>query len=709
MTEAKTKNQEMVFDKVSFSIFLILVFLLPIFFIPFPSFNFLFGKAILIYLATGLLFIFWLLFKLKESAISIPKNSIFLIGFSVPAIYLVSTFFSGSVMNSLIGQGFEVGTLAFILTLFVLMFVTSSVVNNKTKIYYTLLSILVSFIILSIFQLLRLIIGEGILPFGLATNSNANLLGKWNELGIIYGLLSVASLWLIDVSKRDGKVKILSYITLVVSIFFLSLVNFTLSWVVVGLFSLLAAIFNLFSDDKFKKPITSLIVFVISVIFIFNVGGSAVFLGDKLNVADSEIRPSIQGTLDVAKAGLRGKDIVIGTGPNTFVKQWSNHKPLSVNNTVFWNTDFNTGFSFILSSLVNVGVIGFLAWLSFLVTLLYQGFRFMRAKADVLSSLVFVETTYFWVYILFYVPSNAVLGLTFIFTGMSLGILLQNKLLDFQIIDFKQTEKINFIYSIVIVALVLVSAVGVYAMGQKYVATIYGNKGLNVINQGGDFEKGETYLVQSVRLSNSDVFYRYLSDIKLIKLQEITTNQELSKEEVSSVFQKNLDDAIIFAQKAVEVNTINYQNWLSLGKVYEVIDSYGVEGAYQQAITSYINASNLSLRNPSIPFIAGLLEYRRENYDNALVTLEKAVMLKPNYSDAKYLLGLTYYELDRNDDAVLQFKDLVLLNPDNEEVKSILANLERGYRPFYGLGQVSEEESAIEDNDEVSSESVIEE
>lgn len=707
------------FDKLSFYIVSVLAFLLPIFFIPLPSFNFLFGKTILISVFTAVLLILWLLARLKEGSFSVSKNAIWVAGVSIPVIYLLSTLFSSSILNSFNGQGFDIGTSGFVLTLFVLMFLVASVLNNKKKIYYFLMAILSSFVILSLFQILRLVVGPNLLPFGLSIGSTSNLIGKWNEVSIFYGLVSVLSIWVIDFTENSKKIKTFGYITLILSLFFVALVNFSLTWFIIGIFALLISAFLILagkkSEEKSKKPITSLVVFVLAVIFAFNLFGVGGFLATKLDIIDTEIRPSIQGTFDIAKGTLRGSSILLGAGPNQFTNQWLIHKPAGVNNTVFWNSDFNTGFSYIMTSLVTTGVLGFLAWLVFLISILYIGFKStFKALKDgsegYFISLVFVSTVYLWVFSALYVPSNAILGLTFMFTGVLISLLIQGGVIKFKNLSMQDNKIGKFVFSAVIVLLVLASIVGAYAIGQKYVASIYGQKGLMSLNQEDGLAKAEESMLKSVRLSSQDTYYRFLSELNLYKLQQIATNKELPEEELKAQFQATLDETVMNAQKAVEANRYNYQNWFALGKIYESLVSFGIEGAYEQAINAYVSTSNLSPQNPSIPFIIGVMEYSNKRYESATPALERAVILKPNYSDAKYFLGLSYYYADRDDEAILQFKDLILLNPENADVKTMLNNLEKGVSPFRGL--VAEElieAPEIEDEEEEESESIIEE
>ncbi|PIR71468.1 MAG: hypothetical protein COU43_02535, partial [Candidatus Nealsonbacteria bacterium CG10_big_fil_rev_8_21_14_0_10_37_25] len=58
----------------------------------------------------------------------------------------------------------------------------------------------------------------------------------------------------------------------------------------------------------------------------------------------------------------------------------------------------------------------------------------------------------------------------------------------------------------------------------------------------------------------------------------------------------------------------------------------------------------------------------------------RAILLDPNYSNARYFLGLIYDREENKKEAILQFERIEQFNPENQEVKKILANL-RAERP----------------------------
>ncbi len=679
--------------KFSFILLVGLIFLVPVFFIPLPFVSFIFAKQMLVLLATSILVVFWILNRLKDGEFIFSRNLTLIFGALIPVFYFISSLFSGNLKTSLIGQGFELDTFVVILSAFVLMFLTVSVLKTKKRIYYLFSAFFISFFIVSLFQIARLFLGPEFLSFGFFTNPTFNLIGKWNELSIFYGLTSLLSLVSIEFIDKLKSVKIFGLITLFISLFFVALVNFSFVWIVIGIFSFILASFiissNKFINDKAQKnkrkfPIFSFLVVILSVIILWgNYSGSGINIGAGLsnyfNVSSTEVRPSLLGTSGVIKESLQGKEILIGEGPNSFLAQWALHKPIVVNRTSFWNIDFSEGFSFLTSALVNVGVGGFLLWLGFLGTLIFIGFKsiFILPKNN-LVPMSFLAVSYLWLFFLVYTPTNTIMSLTFIFTGVLISLLIQNGVIKTKKISFSHNQRIDFVIVLVLISLLLGLVVGGFVVSQNFIASIYSEKGIIETN----IEDAEKNIIKAVNLFEDDSHYRLLSNINLIKLQKALSNKNVSKSEIEN----NLNNTIAFSSRSVEMNKNNYKNWYALGGVYEAIVGLGLEGDYyDRAINSYMQAIKLNPNNPLLLFTLGRLEYNAKDYTNAMKDLERAVILRSDYSDAKFYLGLSYYYLDRDNDAILQFRDLLILNPGDKEkaeLISVIKNMERGVAPL---------------------------
>ncbi len=701
-------------EKFSFFILMALVLLIPIFFIPFPSFSFFLSKAVLIALAVVVLSIIWLLQRLKDSKFTYSRSPILLVAVAIPFVYLLSTILSGAVATSFMGQGFEIGTSFYVLALFLLMFLTSKIINTKERAYYLFFVFFVSFFLVSIYQGLRLLIGADFLSFGVLINSASNLIGKWNELSIFYGLTAILSLVTIEFVNQSKLIKILSYLVLIISLFFVALVNFNPVWMVLGIFSFVLVSYVI-SANKFsleapsglktkRLPIISFLVVILSVAIVLgNYGNQNTAsgvslgrtLGSYLKVGSPELKLTPLGTWDIAKETLKSKSVLVGVGPNRFVNQWLMYKPASLNSTQFWNVDFNSGYSFILSSIVTVGLLGFVLWIVFLILLFTAGFKAVfipknnRAEGYLLP-MAFLTTVYLWLFSIVYIPSHTIMVLTFVFTGVLIALLIQNNVIVVKEVSFAKNQKSNFLLVLVLIFLMLITIVSGYTITRKVLAAAYSQKGLIELNKkGAVLDSAEEYISKAASLSNGDSYYRFLSELSLVKLQKLFADKTIKKKDLQTKFQKILGEAIQNAVRATQVDKTNYQNWVSLGRVYEAIITIGVKGSYEQAVNAYLRAINLNPQNPALVFALGNLEYNTKHYKNAMIALERAVILQPYYSNAKYMLGLTYYDLKRPKDAILQFKDLKMMNPKNKKIAYILDNLEKGHSPFYGFKKAS--------------------
>ena len=101
-------------------------------------------------------------------------------------------------------------------------------------------------------------------------------------------------------------------------------------------------------------------------------------------------------------------------------------------------------------------------------------------------------------------------------------------------------------------------------------------------------------------------------------------------------------------------------------------------GAIAKAEQAYLFAPD----DLGILFQLGFLKFSNRDYEGAIIALERAESINPQYSNAKYFLGLSYSKIGKNSQAIKQFRDISALNPDNQEIKNIINNLLQGKEPF---------------------------
>ena len=657
----------------------ILCFLLPVFFIPSQVFSFLAGKDMVLIFISFLLLSFWVFERIKNKDFSISKNLIVISAVLVPFLYLLSSLFSGPIKLTILGSGFGFRSFSMVLTLFLLMFLVARLFRTKKKIIYIYIGLLFSAIFMLFFHVLRLIFGPEFLSMGVLKTTTANLIGSWSELGIFFGLITILSLLTAVFISGNKVIKIISYIALVISLFFVALVNFFLVWLVISLLSLALVIYYLLTNKVSGRKIgrksisiISLVVFAVSLVFMFAKGPVGGFLPSVFNITNFEVRPSIGGTIDIAQTTL-SNDPFLGAGPNGFVKEWVANKPLGINNSQFWNTDFNSGTSFILTTLINIGLLGFFAWILFFGTIIYLGVKLLKRSRQnqfnhyiVMS--VFSAVVYLWFFPFVYVPGVTIFGLNFLFTGLLLSLLYQDKIVKIKTISLSGSTMKSLVLIVVVVILWIAYTFNGYLFVKKVNASIQAQKSLIALNVDGDIGKSVELMLSAVESFSDDLYYRLLSNIDLVQLQAVLNQKDVAEETIAEQFQTVFQNAIANAGMAVEIDPSNYQNWMSLSKVYGSVVPLKVEGAYDKAVEAYGNALILNPGNPAIVLSLANLEVANGNIEKATEYIITSIQMKRNYSEAYYLLSQIESSKGNEAEAISIIEALAKETPNDPEV-----------------------------------------
>ncbi len=756
------------FEKISFWFLTGLVFLLPVvIYTPFAGFAIDFSKKAVVFGFAFLSLIFWLISRFEEGKLSFPggmvfKSWIFLFAaYSFSSLALINT--EKSVNQSIFGSGYDTDTLIMTFALFVLMFLSSIFYQSIKRLSYFYVALLASLIVVLVVEILQLYTGGGII---IGSGAVSNLVGKWNDLGIFFGLGAILSLSAIELLEMGLYPKVLLWSTLLLSLGMVGVVNYSPIFLSVGFISLLVFIYSLFffngntliggySRAKLVKP--SLLVIVVCAILFFSQVKIGEFLSKK-NIINMDVRPSLSATIDIAQKTMREgtKNFIFGAGPNNFSSQWVKFKPEAVNNTIFWNIDFNAGIGRIPSSSVTMGLFGLLAWFVFVGLVLYYGFKTVlystAPKAlKFITFVSFVGTIYLWLFSIIYVTETVLYGMTFMVTGVFVASLARAGTVKNFEFSFLNDPRLGFASVLVLVLLVISTISGGYHIGKKFMANYLYQKSTYVLGSLGDIETAESLIKSSIDYDEQDIYQRTLSEINIVKLSNFISAGKIEDKEAVAKLQDIIVTASASARKSIELDRTNYLNWMSLGRVGEaVVPLKVVDGSYELAVDSYKKAIELNPSNPMILlnmarleiannnvarakeyltnsleknrnftaalyllsqieasqgnlkeainrseqayllapddlgvlFQLGFLKFTNKDYEGSLSPLERAIVVNPQYSNARYFLGLSYAKLKRNSDALNQFKEIEKYNPDNSEVKGIIKNLNQGRDPF---------------------------
>ncbi|MCR4334523.1 MAG: tetratricopeptide repeat protein [Patescibacteria group bacterium] len=680
-------NNPTKFDSLAFYVFLILVFVLPFFFIPSTSVPFQNTKTILVVMSTLVIFFAWIISLLKNPSFKVYKTSLIPVVLALSVVAILAGLFSGNFAKSFIGQGFEVGTMIFITVLVLLLFITPYVLKNRDRILYVYLAFISSFLLLAFFQIGRLVFGENFLSFGIFNSVTQNPLGNWSELGIFFGLSAMLSVITLELLTFTRGFRVLLYIALALSLFLSIVVNFSSIWYVLGVFSIVFFVY-LISFSVKKVSYISLVTLLVSLVLIFGGDSVSAKINDYFKVQNVDVRPSWSATFSVAKNTLK-ENSLLGSGPNRFANEWLKWKPTGLNNTVFWNTDFNYGIGLIPTFLVTQGVLGMIAWIVFLALFIWVGFKsIFKVISDSFSRYLIISSffvaLYLWIFSVIYIPSSVLFTFAFIFTGIFIASLAHEGFVKTTDIKLFEEPKTGFI-SILSLILVLILSVTVgYVSLRKYVASIYYNSSLVEFNKNADLSLVLSGINSAVKMSPSDLYYRSLSDIDIARMNELLNKKDISNEEMRTAFQDILGNAISNAEQAITIDSTNYQNWMSLGRVYETVLPLGVSSAYENANVAYSQALNLNPQSPALLLILARLDIANKKFDTAKQYISRALNAKNDYTEAIFLLAQIQVNEGNIKDAISSVEAAAFISPNDSGVFFQLGVLRYSNKDYKG-------------------------
>jgi len=684
IVEEKTMNSHYKISRISI---LGLVLLLPIFFIPSLLLPIGVAKSALLTLGTIIAFLAFVVDTLRSGKLSLPSHPVLWGTLLLPVVYFLSSIFGSSSSLSLFGYSFEVGTFVFILLVSVLFFITASVITNLTEVFQVYGALIISLSLLAVFAFIKILSGGNWLVLNTFSGNMSNPIGAWTDYAMGFSLLAVLSLLALTMLSLSKITRIFMNVIFVLSIVLMAIINFSVAWTAVLVFSLVLLVYLLtvekssadLEKSKINKKIwPAIVLFAVSLLFTINpvVSSTQGNIGNVISgvfkIENTDIRPSFMTTLSVAKSTLLKKP-VLGSGPASFQRDWLQYKPQSINASVFWNTPFQFGAGFVPTQVAETGIVGTLAWIFFFVCFLLLGWKALvrspedkNARFALISS--FVSSLFLWIVCFLYIPSIVILVLTFIFTGLFVGVCRIVEVVSSKELMFADKVIINFVFVLLSIVLVIGAVTLGFVSYQKTLSVVHFEKALvlsNTANTSPDQIAAE--IGKAINLSPSDTYYNALYQINFARAQSVsqktTGDQEANKKE----FQTAISNSIAAAQNATNVAPGNYQNWIILGSLYESLmpEPISLTGAYDAAKNAYNEAKKRNPESPEPILLLARLEYTNKNIDGARTLVEQALEKKQDYADAYFLLTQIEAGANNLDKAIAAAESGAILSPDN--------------------------------------------
>ncbi len=368
-----------------------------------------------------------------------------------------------------------------------------------------------------------------------------------------------------------------------------------------------------------------------------------------------------------------------GAGPVSFVNQYNQYTPRDINATAFWNFEFRQPTSFWLDALSAFGVIGGLALLLFVLSLVLLGLRegvggdSISVTSGVPQSLA-IGVTYLAILGCFY-SFNFVTLLVFaaLLGGLVAEIALRHQ--ELTIVPLTRVNAKNVFVSLCLIALLIGSIlIGIFAT-KRYVAYVMFNRVVTAYNVSGNVDEAIPALGRAYALQASPEFAQTLSALWFEKLRRSFSEATAagSVQTRRPQLQQAAENAIAAMQIAVSLDPHSAQRWNSLGSVYEQILPIARD-AHQAATANYQRAHELSPENPS--FLLSLARVQLFVADNGLADrtaalqkaeqyLNQALERKPDYDDAYLALAQVYDRSGRTAEAITKISTAIGASPQN--------------------------------------------
>lgn len=625
-----------------------LVALTPVFVVPAVWATVPQAKIILAALLSLVALVAWLIARLAEGTLAIPKNALLWGGALLPVAYALSAVVNGGGATSFISGNAIQDTVVVIAMWYTIMFASSLTFSSSQFSASMLIKcFLAGALVLEIFQILHVLFPGSLSLGGYLSGASSSIFGSWHDLGIFVGLAVFLSLTLWRSHLAEDRVwKAVVAATGLAGLLLLVIVNTSDVWYALAALSIaFGAILFLHARHHGRSDIKRTAILWIIVALLFAAAGywgGAVYtkLPAKLQVVQLEVRPSWSGTYAIGQQALQSpKAILFGSGPNTFVRAWGLFKPVGVNQTDFWNVDFNAGVGFIPTTFVTTGVLGLLAWLVFALALVWSAWRFILRGSAVHAYGVLAgalgAAIYLFAFHVMYVPGMALSVLLFVFLGILIALEGDAYGRSFALVPLRAGSGAG-----IIGVVIAVFATGLFALAPVTAlraanSDILVQRASAAYGATGDLEEPARLVQRAVGIfPNNDVAHRAAVEIGLLQLSKlINAEDEAAKQALQSKLQETIEHGL----SAVSIDSADYQNWLSLAALYQNLAGVGIEGAYDKAKEAYQKTIAENPTNPLPRLRLAQLYIAQGDATGALSELNAAIQLKPNLAPAYYL------------------------------------------------------------------------
>ena len=278
---------------------------------------------------------------------------------------LISALTSANTGVSLWGRGFVIDSFATTLVLALFAFLVATFAREQRKLIKLFLAAFSGSVVAVLLQVVLFLSHTNPFVtkyFGHVASQGA-LVGSWVDFAHFVTFTFLLSLLMFEVLMPKGFFRFLSLSAMILSVVALAFLNFKTAWVIAIIAALLVFVYKSSVERSLKRffisspegesaplaeqarfPIMSFVALLVGLFFFLSSSSIGASLARVAGVNFADIRPSLSATTQVMRASL-AHDPLFGAGAGRFADVWNLYHPVAVNQTIFWNTSFDAGFS----------------------------------------------------------------------------------------------------------------------------------------------------------------------------------------------------------------------------------------------------------------------------------------------------------------------------------------------------------------------------
>lgn len=676
-----------------------LVFLMPLFFLPFSFEAFEYSKQYLLFFLSTLAFLAWLAkMVIYDKEIRFKQTSLDIYILAFLSVTVVSAIFSIDKTASLFGlYGRFSNGLVGLISLGILYFLfTNNVQYEESKvsspekrlsglgvakilhIFLWASGIAVFMAYFSIFGLWAKLAGLFALPPIMTqiifNPVAASLEGLAVFLSVVMGLLIGLMTSSADQSRRAA---FFSWLLLLASLGMLLIVDFTVAWIIllatlvlyVG-FSLWKRIFKE-SVNKLLIPILLIIIVVTAIPFdpVATLFGSDSYLA---NLPQEQVLSQKNSwSIALGSATDNVKNIAIGSGLATFQHDFAKYKSAEMNTSWLWQIRFDKAGNHFAEILATLGFLGFLAYLSVIGLFLTMGYLLLLGIKNISQAYPFQIPLLLAFLALvvgqFVYYQNGILAFAFWMT-LGLSMVSWRKPVKEKVVSFKDFPELSLILSTVMIIVAIVALVLYFFAARFYWADMNYTRALSLLGS------ERTVLMEKVSRLNP-YLSRYRMELSRSYLYEALVEAQKPEGSRNNTFvQVKISSAIEQARQATDLQPHHVIAWENLGVIYREMSGVA-GGALDWGLKSFETALQYDPVNPALYTEIGKMYVLKADNENAKSQFNKAIETKQDYAEAYIQLAMILEKENGLADAIAKLEGLIERNPLNVDGRFQLGRL----------------------------------